>query len=167
MGGKKYFLDEDDTKKLSYLKATIKETLRLHPPGPLLVPRESTKDYVINRYPIPAKTILFINAWAIQRDPEAWKNPQDFCPERFLYSDIDFHGQDFELIPFGSGCRICPGITMSVVTLELVIANLLHSFDWELPLGMVREDIDLEVFLGLAQHKKNHLCLCAKTRIIT
>ncbi|QCE03035.1 cytochrome P450 [Vigna unguiculata] len=166
VGGKKDFLDEDDTQKLSYLKATIKETLRLHPPSPLLVPRESTKDCIINGYRIPTKTIVFMNAWAIQRDPEAWKNPQDFCPERFLDSDIDFHGQDFELIPFGSGRRICPGIAMSVVTLELVIANLLHSFDWELPPGMVREDIDLEVFPGITQHKKNHLCLCAKTRII-
>ncbi|BAT97678.1 hypothetical protein VIGAN_09119300 [Vigna angularis var. angularis] len=163
VGGKKDFLDEDDTQKLSYLKATIKETLRLHPPGPLLVPRESTEECIINGYRIPAKTIVFVNVWAIQRDPEAWKNPQEFCPERFLDRAIDFHGQDFELIPFGSGRRICPGIAMSVVTLELVVANLLHSFDWELPQGMVRKDIDLEVLPGITQHKKNHLCLCAKT----
>ncbi|CAJ1948659.1 unnamed protein product [Sphenostylis stenocarpa] len=164
LGGKKYFLDEDDIQKLSYLKAVIKEALRLYPPGPLLVPRESNEDCIISGYRVPAKAIVIVNAWVIHRDPEAWKNPEEFYPERFLDCAIDFHGQDFELIPFGSGRRICPGIAMAVVTLELVLANLLRSFDWELPQGMVKEDIDLEVLPGITQHKKNHLRLCAKTR---
>ncbi|KAL2337554.1 hypothetical protein Fmac_012000 [Flemingia macrophylla] len=76
----------------------------------------------------------------------------------------DFLGQDFELIPFGAGRRICPGLPMAVVTLELVLANLIHSFDWELPQGMKKEDIDHEVLPGITQHKKNQLCLCAKAK---
>lgn len=164
VGGTKDFLDEDDIQKLPYFKAMIKETLRLHLPGPLLVPRESTEECIVDGYRIPAKTIVYVNAWVIQRDPEVWKNPEEFCPERFLDSAIDYRGQDFELIPFGAGRRICPGILMAAVTLELVLANLLHSFDWELPQGIVKEDIDFEVLPGITQHKKNHLCLCAKTR---
>ncbi|KAK7390173.1 hypothetical protein VNO78_25472 [Psophocarpus tetragonolobus] len=164
VGGTKEFLDEDDIQNLSYLKAMIKETLRLHLPSQLLVPRESNKECIINGYRIPAKTILYVNAWAIQRDPEIWKNPEEFYPERFLDSSIDFRGRDFELIPFGAGRRICPGMPMAIVTLELVLANLLHSFDWELPQGMVKEDIDIEVLPGITQHKKNHLYLRAKTK---
>ncbi|KAL2337553.1 hypothetical protein Fmac_011999 [Flemingia macrophylla] len=164
LGGTKTFLDEDDIKKLSYFKAMIKETLRLHLPSQLLVPRESNEECIIDSYQIPVKTIVYVNAWVIHRDPETWKNPEEFCPERFLDNDIDFRGQEFELIPFGAGRRICPGLPMAVVTLELVLANLLHSFDWELPQGMTNEDIDVEVMPGITQHKKNHLCLCAKTK---
>ncbi|KAK7390174.1 hypothetical protein VNO78_25473 [Psophocarpus tetragonolobus] len=164
VGRAKDFLDEDDIQKLTYLKAVMKETLRLHLPAPLLVPRESNEECIIDGYRIPAKTIVYVNVWAIQRDPEIWKNPEEFYPERFLDSSIDFHGQDFELIPFGAGRRFCPGVPMAIVTLELVLANLLHSFDWELPQGMVKEDIDVEVFPGITQHKKNHLCLCASPR---
>ncbi|KAL2337557.1 hypothetical protein Fmac_012003 [Flemingia macrophylla] len=165
LGGTKNFLDDDDIKNLSYFKAMIKETLRLHLPNQLLLPRESSEECIIDGYRIPAKTIVYVNAWVIHRDSETWQNPEEFCPERFLDNDIDFLGQDFELIPFGSGRRICPGLSMAVVTLELVLANLLHSFDWELPRGMTKEDIDVEVRPGITQHKKNHLCLCAKTRI--
>ncbi|KHN38815.1 Cytochrome P450 71B37 [Glycine soja] len=164
VGGTKDFLDEDDIQKLPYFKAMIKETLRLHLPSQLLIPRESTEECIVDGYRIPAKTIVYVNAWVIQRDPEVWKNPEEFCPERFLDSAIDFRGQDFELIPFGAGRRICPGIPMAAVILELVLANLLHSFDWKLPQGMVKEDIDVEVLPGITQHKKNHLCLRAKTR---
>ncbi|XP_061363830.1 cytochrome P450 71A1-like [Gastrolobium bilobum] len=162
LGGKKDFLDEDDIQKFSYLKAVIKEILRLYVTTPLLVPRESNKNCIIDGYQIPAKTIVYVNAWAIHRDPEAWKDPEEFYPERFLDSAIDFRGQDFELIPFGAGRRICPGLHMGVATLELILANLLNSFDWELPKGLVKEDIDTEVLPGITQHKKNPLCLSAK-----
>ncbi|XP_061363142.1 cytochrome P450 83B1-like [Gastrolobium bilobum] len=165
LGGKKDFLDEDDVQKFPYLKAVIKETLRLHPPNPLLVPRESSEKCIIDGYHIPAKTVVYVNAWAIHRDPEAWKDPEEFYPERFLDSAIDFRGQDFELIPFGAGRRICPGLPMGVATLELILANLLNSFGWELPRGLVKEDIDTEVLPGITQHKKNPLCLSAKSRM--
>ncbi|XP_058752160.1 cytochrome P450 83B1-like [Vicia villosa] len=159
---KKEFLDEDDIHNFIYLKAVIKETLRLYLPAPLLVPRESREECIIGGYQIPAKTIVYVNAWEIQRDPNIWKEPEEFYPERFLESSINFLGQDFELIPFGAGRRICPGMSMGVASLELILANLLHSFDWKLPHGLLKEDIDTERWPGLTQHKKNHLCLAAK-----
>jgi len=159
---KKDFLDEDDIQNFSYLKAVVKETLRLFLPNPLLLPRESREMCTIGGYQIPAKTIVFVNAWAIHRDSHIWKDPEEFYPERFLESSINFLGQDFEFIPFGSGRRICPGISMAIASLELILANILYSFDWELPHGLVKEDIDFERLPGIAQHKKNHLCLFAK-----
>ncbi|KAK8464769.1 hypothetical protein PHAVU_010G076700 [Phaseolus vulgaris] len=165
LGGKKEFLEEDDIEKFPYLKAVIKEVFRLYPPAPLLVARETNKACMIGSYEIPAKTIVFVNAWAIHRDPESWKDPEEFLPERFLDSTVDFHGHDFELIPFGAGRRICPGIPMAVASLNLILANILNSFDWELPEGVRKEDIDTEMLPGLAQHKKNPLYVLAKPRI--
>jgi len=162
LGGKREFLNEDEVAKFPYLRAVIKETLRLHLPAPLLVQRETNEACMIDGYEIPAKTIVYVNAWAIHRDPEAWKDPHEFIPERFLDSSIDSGGQDFELIPFGAGRRICPGRPTAIASLDLIIANLLNSFDWELPFGMDKEDIDTEVLPGLAQHKKNHLYVLAK-----
>ncbi|KEH29143.1 putative costunolide synthase [Medicago truncatula] len=159
LGGKKDFLDEDDIQNSLYLKAVIKETLRLYLPAPLLVPRESRETCIINGYNIPAQTILYVNVWAIQRDPNTWKNPEEFYPERFIESSINFIGHDFELIPFGAGRRICPGMSMAVASLELILANLLYSFDWKLPQGLEKEDIDTEMLPGITQHKKNPLYL--------
>ncbi|TKY63683.1 cytochrome P450 family 71 protein [Spatholobus suberectus] len=165
LAGKKDFLDEDDIQNFPYFKAVIKETLRLHLPGPLLVQRETNEPCIIDGYEIPAKTIVYVNAWAIHRDPKAWNDPDEFLPERFLDSTIDFRGQDFELIPFGAGRRICPGISMAIASLDLILANLLNSFDWELPAGMRKEDIDTEMLPGLTMHKKNPLYVLAKCRI--
>ncbi|XP_058734616.1 cytochrome P450 71A1-like [Vicia villosa] len=162
VGAKKDFLDEDDIQKISYLKAVIKETLRMHLPDPLLVQREAREKCTISGYDIPAKTILYVNAWAIQRDSNVWENPEEFYPERFLNSSINFIGQDFELIPFGAGRRICPGLPMAVASLELILANLLYSFDWEMPQDLKKEDIDMEMLPGITQHEKNPLCLVAK-----
>ncbi|MED6157492.1 hypothetical protein PIB30_023533 [Stylosanthes scabra] len=161
-GGEKDFLEEEDIQKCSYLKLVIKETLRLHLPAPLLVQKETNKTCIIDGYEIPNKTIVYVNAWAIHRDPEAWKDPHEFCPERFLDSDIDFFGQNFEFIPFGAGRRICPGMHMALASLDLTLANLLYSFNWKLPEGMKKEDIDTQVLPGLTQHKKNSLYLVAK-----
>ncbi|CAL5211117.1 unnamed protein product [Lathyrus oleraceus] len=158
---KKDFLEEDDIQNFYYLKAVIKETLRLYLPAPLLVSRESREKCTIGGYNIPAKTILYVNAWAIQRDHNVWKNPEEFYPERFLESSINFLGKDFELIPFGAGRRICPGISMAAASLELILANLLYSFDWKLPDGLMEEDIDTQMLPGITQHKKNPLRLVA------
>ncbi|KAL2932908.1 Cytochrome P450 71A1 [Bienertia sinuspersici] len=153
---------ESDLPKLCYLKAVIKEIFRLHPPVPVLVPRESIKDVSIGGYDIPAKTRVFINVWAIGRDPESWKDPETFNPDRFLGSAIDFKGQDFELLPFGAGRRGCPGITFGTVTVELALAQLLHSFNWELPPGIEAKDLDLSEAFGISMHKTSDLIVLAK-----
>ncbi|CAH1422335.1 unnamed protein product [Lactuca virosa] len=159
--GKKDRVDEDDLSKLTYLKAFVKETLRLYPPAPLLVPRESQKDVILHGYKIKNKTVVYVNAFAIGRDPDTWENLEEFLPERFLGSDIDFRGNNFEFIPFGAGRRICPGISMGVVTVELLLANLVYLFNWALPDGMRKEDLDFEAMEGITMHKRNDLCLVA------
>ncbi|KAF5182908.1 Cytochrome p450, partial [Thalictrum thalictroides] len=167
--GKRTIVLESDLPQLHYLKAVIKEIFRLHPPAPVLVPRESMEDVVIDGYDIPTKTRIFINAWAIGRDPQSWKNPEKFEPERFMESNIDFRGQDFELIPFGAGRRSCPAITFGVATVELALAQLLHSFDWELPTGVAAKDLDMTEVFGITMHRAQHLIVVAKphfTKII-
>ncbi|XVF82310.1 hypothetical protein PTKIN_Ptkin16aG0036100 [Pterospermum kingtungense] len=160
--GKKGFVDEDDIQGLPYLKAVIKETFRLQTTVPLLVPRETIKECNIGGYTIPAKTLVFVNAWAVGRDPEAWENHEEFYPERFIGSSIDYKGLDFELIPFGAGRRGCPGIYMGIATVELALANLLYKFDWDIPVGMNKDDLDFEVIPGITMHKKNALRLVAR-----
>ncbi|PPD91724.1 hypothetical protein GOBAR_DD11331 [Gossypium barbadense] len=140
--GEKGFVNEDDVQGLIYLKAVIKETFRLQPVAPLLLPRETRRKCSIGGYEVPAKTLVYVNAWAIGREPEAWENPQE--PERFIGSSIDYKGLNFELIPFGAGRRVCPGMHMGVAEVELGLANLLYKFDWEMPNGMNREDLDFD-----------------------
>ncbi|MED6207196.1 hypothetical protein PIB30_033589 [Stylosanthes scabra] len=164
--GKKKFIEDEDIQKLVYLKAVIKETFRYYAPAPL-VPREFNKKSKIAGYEIEAKTIVYVNVFAIHRDPETWNDPEVFYPERFIdrHAHVNFTGQDFELIPFGAGRRICPGISLGSASVELITANLLNSFDWEMPQGMKREEIDNEGLPGLAMHKKNHLCLVGKNHV--
>jgi cytochrome P450 len=83
----------------------------------------------IGGFDIPSKTRVFVNTWAIQRDPTVWERPEEFLPERFIDNPVDFKGQDFEFIPFGGGRRGCPGITFGVASVEYVIANILCWFD--------------------------------------
>ncbi|KAL4386236.1 hypothetical protein GQ457_09G027210 [Hibiscus cannabinus] len=159
--GEKGFVNEDGLRGLTYLKAVIKETFRLQPTEPLLLPRETLRNCSIGGYQVPAETLVYVNVWAIGRDPETWENPEQFCPERFIGNSIDYKGQNFELIPFGAGRRVCPGMLMGVAEMELALANLLYKFDWEMPTGMNREDIDFATVPGLAVHKKNDLVLVA------
>ncbi|KAL8225505.1 hypothetical protein R6Q57_018062 [Mikania cordata] len=144
-------IPEDDLDKMPYLKAVIKETLRLHTPLPLLVPRESTQDVKLLGYDISSGTQLLVNAYAIARDPSNWEEPEEFRPERFLNSPIDYKGFHFELIPFGAGRRGCPGIQFAMNVNELVLANLVYRFDLEL----VGEDgFDMSETNGITVHKK-------------
>ncbi|KAI9180349.1 hypothetical protein LWI28_003825 [Acer negundo] len=143
------FVHESDLVKLTYLKCCIKETLRLHPPIPLLL-HETAEDSVISGYRIPAKSRVMINVYAIGRQPSAWEDPQTFKPSRFLNDDArDFKGSDFEYIPFGSGRRSCPGMQLGLYTFELCMANLLHSFNWVLPDGMKPSELNMEDLFGL------------------
>ena len=147
----KRVITEDELEKMPYLKAVIKETLRLHPPGPLLIPRESMRDTQVMGYDIAARTQVFINAWTIGRDPSLWSRPDEFWPERFMNSLVDFRGHDFEFIPFGAGRRGCPGIQFAMNVDELALANLVGNFDFSLLIG---EELDMSEAAGLAVHKR-------------
>ncbi|XP_020679027.2 cytochrome P450 71A1-like [Dendrobium catenatum] len=149
-------VEEEDLQHLPYLHNVFKETLRLHPSGPLLLPRESTKDTKINGYDIPAKTRIFVNAWALARDPNSWgEDAETFQPERFdKCGGVDFKGHHLELIPFGAGRRTCPGMAFGVAGVELALANVLYGFDWELPSGVNREEMDMTESFRMVSHKK-------------
>ncbi|KAJ0765243.1 putative (+)-menthofuran synthase [Helianthus annuus] len=157
--GNKGNVDEDDLQKLDYLKAVIKESLRLYPVGPLLIPHETNDKCVLAGYTIPKKTLVYVNVWAIGRDPNSWENPNEFEPERFMRSSIDYNGSDFKFIPFGSDRRGCPGMLLGATTLELILSNLIYAFEWSLPNGIKREDIDTLTTPGFVLHKKNALKL--------
>ncbi|KAL0364617.1 UNVERIFIED_CONTAM: cytochrome [Sesamum angustifolium] len=167
LAGKKELTDEDDIVKLPYLRAVIKETFRLHPPAPLLAPRETIEKCSINSYEIQRGTLVYIKSWAIARDPKIWRNPDEFVPERFLDSEIDVRGHHPEVIPFGIGRRGCPAMLMGMAEVELGLANLLYAFDWKLPPAMKEENIDFDGLPGLTMHKKSALCAVAKPSIVT
>lgn len=161
--GRKGVVEESDIDRFNYMMAVIKETLRLHPPVPLLVPRESIKACVIDGYEIPDKTRVLVNTYAIGRDTRTWQNPLEFNPERFDDMDIDFKGQqDFKLLPFGGGRRGCPGYSFGLATIETALSKLLYHFDWELPPGVGADDVDMSEIFGLATRKRQPLILIAR-----
>ncbi|PSS08393.1 Cytochrome P450 CYP736A12 like [Actinidia chinensis var. chinensis] len=165
VGGER-MMEERDLAKLEYLDMVIKETLRLHPVAPLLVPRESTDEIVIDEYFIPKKSRIIVNCWAIGRDLNVWsENAEEFFPERFIDSDIDLRGRHFQLIPFGSGRRGCPGMHLGLTNVRLVVAQLVHCFDWGLPNGMSPNELDMSEKFALAVPRANHLLATSTYRL--
>jgi len=159
--GNKTHVTEEDLVNMNYLNAVIKETLRLHAPVPLLVPRKSMEDIKLNGYDIEAGTQVIVNAWAIARDPSSWEQPLEFKPERFINSSINYKGLDFEFIPFGEGRRGCPGVFFAIAVNELVLANLVYQFDWKLPDGVAEKDLDMSETVCLTCHRKYPLLAIA------
>ncbi|KAK7308527.1 hypothetical protein VNO77_42138 [Canavalia gladiata] len=152
-------VDETCIDEMKYLKSVVKETLRLRPPVPLLLPRECGQACEINGYHIPPKSKVIVNAWAIGRDPNYWTEPERFYPERFIDTSIDYKGSNFEYIPFGAGRRICPGSKFALKNVELALALLLYHFDWKLPNGMKNEDLDMTEQFGLTVRRRDDLHL--------
>uniref|UniRef100_A0ACD5V4C4 Uncharacterized protein n=1 Tax=Avena sativa TaxID=4498 RepID=A0ACD5V4C4_AVESA len=152
---------EEEIGDMPYLRATVKETLRLHPPVPLLVPHLSIADCEVDGYMIPTGTRLMVNAWALARDPSSWEMPEEFSPERFLpggsAAALDSKGNNFEYVPFGSGRRICPGINFANVAVEMMLANLVYHFDWELPAE--KKEVDMKEVFSLSIRRKEKLHL--------
>ncbi|KAI7749644.1 hypothetical protein M8C21_010520, partial [Ambrosia artemisiifolia] len=149
--GKDRVVEESHINKLPYLYAVMKETLRLHPALPLLVPHCPSKSCVIGGYTIPKGARVFVNAWAIHRDPAIWENPLEFRPERFLDGKWDYTGNDFSYFPFGSGRRICAGTAMGERMFMFLLASIVHSFDWELGKG---KENDLSEKFGIVLKMK-------------
>nr|CAB3470439.1 unnamed protein product [Digitaria exilis] len=156
---------EERLSELSYLQLIIKETLRLHVPGPLLIPRECQQQCQVLGYDVPKGTMVLVNAWAICRTPDHWDEPDTFNPERFLGDTRDFKGNDFDFIPFGAGRRICPGMVFGLANIELCLANLLFHFDWSLPEGTIHSELDMTETMGITARRKADLLLSATLRI--
>eukprot|EP01018_Ginkgo_biloba_P006296 Gb_11310 [translate_table: standard] len=157
-------IKEADLSSLEYLQCVVKETLRLFPVAPLMVPHESMEGCTVGGYHIPAKTRLIVNVWAIGRDPDVWEDPLAFRPERFMERDIDaVRGQNFEMIPFGSGRRGCPGASLAIVLVGFVLAQLLQCFDWSVE-GDPAELNMSEVF-GVTIPRQFHLFALPRPRL--
>ncbi|VAI81168.1 unnamed protein product [Triticum turgidum subsp. durum] len=154
---------EESMHELPYLRRVIKETLRLHAVGPLLLPRECREPSRVLGYDVPQGAMVLVNAWAIGRDEASWgPDAEEFRPERFeegAAAAVDFRGADFELVPFGAGRRICPGITFGLAIIELALASLLFHFDWELPGGT--DELDMAEAFGITAKRKSDLWLHA------
>uniref|UniRef100_A0AAT9URG1 Geraniol 8-hydroxylase n=1 Tax=Mitragyna speciosa TaxID=170351 RepID=A0AAT9URG1_9GENT len=155
--GKGKLLEEADVSRLPYLRCVVKETLRIHPPVPFLIPRRVEQDVEVCGYNVPKNSQVLVNAWAIGRDETVWENPLAFKPERFWESELDIRGRDFELIPFGAGRRICPGLPLAVRMVPVMLGSLLNSFDWKLEGGIAPKDLDMEEKFGITLQKANPL----------
>ncbi|RID67677.1 hypothetical protein BRARA_D02749 [Brassica rapa] len=152
MIGQNRLVQEPDISEMPYVQAVVKETFRLHPTVPLLLPRKAETDVEIFGYLVPKDAQVLVNVWAIGRDPNVWEDPARFQPERFLGKVTDVKGRDYELTPFGAGRRICPGMPLAVKTVSLMLVSLLYSFDWKLP-----NSVDMDETFGITLRKANPL----------
>ncbi|XWS31239.1 hypothetical protein CRYUN_Cryun23aG0060500 [Craigia yunnanensis] len=162
--GRDKWVQDSDIEKLVYLQAVFKETLRLYPPGPISVPHEASEDCSVSGYHVQKGTRVIVNLWKLHRDPRIWSNPDEFQPERFLTSpkNVDVLGQHFELIPFGSGRRSCPGMTLALQMTHLTIARILHRFDLTTPFD---EPVDMTEGLGITMPKATPLEVILSPRL--
>ncbi|CAI0469540.1 unnamed protein product [Linum tenue] len=148
-------LEESDIDSLPFLRAVVKETFRLHPPIPLLVPRRAIRDTKFMGYDIPKDTQVFVNAWSIGRDPDQWVDPWSFKPERFLDSKVDYAGQHYQFLPFGAGRRMCAGVPLAHRVLHLILGTLLHEFSWESKVDPM--SLNMDDRLGITMRKSESL----------
>jgi len=159
-------VSEADLNGMAYLRAVIKESLRLRNVTPLLAPHFSMASCSVDGVVVPAGVRVLINVWAIARDPCFWEDAEEFVPERFLdggsAADVGFKGNDFQFLPFSAGRRQCPGMNFGIAAMEIMLANLVHCFDWEMPAGKEARDIDMSEEFGLVMHRKEKLLLVPK-----
>ncbi|XP_019198878.1 PREDICTED: cytochrome P450 71A1-like [Ipomoea nil] len=163
--GQKRWIEEKDMPNLPYIQAIVKETMRLHPVAPMLVPRQCREDCKVAGYDIPKGTRILVSVWTIGRDPTLWDNPNEFIPDRFIGKDIDVKGCDFELLPFGAGRRMCPGYSLGLKVIQASLANLLQGFNWRLPNDETPEKLNMEEIFGLSTPKKIPLEVAVEPRL--
>ncbi|CAO2193149.1 unnamed protein product [Urochloa humidicola] len=169
--GRERWVAESDLPGLPYIDAVLKETMRLHPVGPLLIPHRAREDTeVAGGYDVPAGARVLVNAWAVGRDPASWPDaPGEFRPERFLpggaAEGVDARGAHFQLVPFGSGRRMCPAYSLAMKEMAAALANLVHGFSWRLPDGVKPEDVSMEESFGLSMCLKEPLVAVAEPRL--
>nr|GMD46624.1 cytochrome P450 82C4-like [Ipomoea batatas] len=154
--GKERWVEDSDIKNLPYLQAVVKETLRLYPPTPFLVPHEAVEDCTIGGYHIPKGTQLYVNVWKLHRDPQVWSDPEKFSPERFLTNpeDSGAHNRQFQFVPFGFGRRSCPGMLYATQITHLAVARLVQGFNFNTPSN---EALDMSEGLGITMPRANPL----------
>ncbi|KAL3812511.1 hypothetical protein ACJIZ3_013779 [Penstemon smallii] len=140
-------LNESRLSECKYFQACVKETLRLHVPGPFGIPHRANETCIVDNYVIPKDSMVMVNFWAIHLDPNNWEDATSFKPERFLNSKIDYKGFNFEFLPFGAGQRMCPGFNVAVKSVQVMVATLVHFFNWDLPNGMQLTDLDTSPYL--------------------
>ncbi|GMI97845.1 TRANSPARENT TESTA 7, CYTOCHROME P450 75B1 [Hibiscus trionum] len=163
--GRERWAEEKDIPQLPFLDAIIKETLRKYPVAPLLAPHLAMEDCNVAGYDIRKGTRVFVNAWSIGRDPSVWEQPDKFRPERFVGRNIDVKGQNFEMLPFGAGRRMCPGYNLGLKMVQLSMANLLQGFNWKLPENAKVEDLNMEEACGLTLPRKFPLVAVMEPRL--
>ncbi|CAK9205347.1 unnamed protein product [Sphagnum jensenii] len=164
--GKDRIVVETDLPNLPYLQAVTKEVFRLHPTTPLGIPHESMEATTVLGFKFPNKTRLFLNLYAIQRDPMVWERPLEFDPERFIKNpEIDVRGKHLQLMPFGTGRRVCPGASLAVLFVQMGLARLTHSFDFTLPQGEDPTKLDMTETFGLSTPRLHPLCVHPKPRL--
>ncbi|KAJ7003262.1 hypothetical protein NC653_008491 [Populus alba x Populus x berolinensis] len=152
--GRDRWVEEKDIVNLPFINAICKETMRLHPVSPFLVPRLAREDIQLGGYDIPKGTRVMVNVWTIGRDASIWEKPHEFCPERFIGKSIDVKGHNFELLPFGAGRRMCVGYSLGLKVIQASVANLLHGFKWKLPGDMTTEELNMQEIFGLSTPKQ-------------
>jgi len=149
--GSKLHPDESDVDRLPYLRAVVMESMLLHPPSPMLMPHLAMADGAeVGGFTVPSGTKVIVNLWAVMRDPALWPEPEAFVPERFVGAGgADFRGKDrLEFMPFGGGRRACPGTPIATRVVPLLLASMLHAFEWRLPEGMQPGDVDVRDRFG-------------------
>ncbi|XBI68696.1 hypothetical protein VPH35_047865 [Triticum aestivum] len=157
--GKTEVTEADIDGRLHYLQMVIKETFRLHPPVPLLMPRLCTEQTKVMGYDIPQGTTVFVNVSTIGRDEKSWTNASEFMPKRFDGEKVDYGGTDFRFLPDGAGRRMCPGMMFGVSNIEMALASLLYHFDWKLPEGGNPETLDMSEAYGITARRRTELVL--------
>lgn len=167
--GPNRMVTEHDLAQLTYLRCVVRETFRMHPAGPFLIPHESTRATEINGYHIPAKTRVFINTHALGRNTGLWDDVDEFRPERHFPVDgsrVEIsHGADFKILPFSAGKRKCPGAPLGVAFVLMALARLFHCFDWTPPDGMRPEDVDMDEVYGMTMPRAKALLAIARPRL--
>ncbi|XP_027126053.1 cytochrome P450 71A1-like [Coffea eugenioides] len=163
--GQSRWVTEKDIPDLPYIEAIVKETMRMHPVAPMLVPRCAREDCKVAGYDIQKGTRVLVNVWTIGRDPALWEKPEEFYPDRFVGKDIDVKGHDYELLPFGSGRRMCPGYSLGLKVIQSNLANLLHGYKWKLPNDMKPEELDMDEIFGLSTPRKIPLVAIVEPRL--
>ncbi|CAI9281521.1 unnamed protein product [Lactuca saligna] len=159
--GRDRSVKDSDLDNLPYLHAIVKETLRVHPPGPLLSwARLAIQDTHVGQHVVPAGTTAMVNMWAITHDKNVWAEPDRFNPDRFLSEEVAIMGSDLRLAPFGAGRRVCPGKTMGLATVHLWLAQLLQNFKW-----VADGSVDLSECLKMSLEMKKPLVCKAVARV--